>query len=118
YGYGYQAAHYMDARAQLVRLIKEGRVFGDVNAGFLAEIEKAGDAYEFVFVFMQTIGSPRALPIRFPQGTTVHGKFQQEIEQSVAVYRDYRERFGDGMWVEVDELWRPSDEELAALMWS
>lgn len=118
--YGVQVAHYLDGRAKLIDFIERGLVYGNKpeHDTLLREIVKAGDAYEFVFVFMQTIGSPRALPIRFPQGGTVHGKFQQKIEEAIAVYRQYYDRFGEAMWVEVDEMWSPSDEDLAPLMWS
>lgn len=116
--YDVQAAHYIDARAQMVKLMREGRVFGEVDPAFPKELLKA-PAFAFVFVFMQTIGSPRALPIVFPQGNTVHETGQRVKAAAIENYKTYRERFGLAeMWVEVDQLWTPGlDDWAGASFW-
>lgn len=112
-GYDIQAPHYMDARDKAVSLMREGRVFGDVDPAFPKEILKAKD-YAFVFVFMQTIGSPRALPLVFPRSNIVAEVGQRIKAQALSNYRAYRDRFGLAqMWVEIDELWSPSLDDWA-----
>lgn len=118
FGYDVQASDYIDARAQMVKLMREGRVFGEVNPALPEELLKARDSL-FVFVFMQTIGSPRALPIVFPQGNIVHETGQRVKAKGLENYVAYRDRFGlENMWVEIDELWQPSLDDWAVTnMW-
>lgn len=118
YSYGMQGAHYCDARLEAARLIGEGRVFGAPRVENLPALVAQATAFEFVFVFMQTIGSPRALPVRFPQEGIIHGDMVHRIETALDRYRTFRDAFGFEMWVETDPLWKPSDDELAPLMWS
>lgn len=118
FSYDVQAADYIDAHAEMLSLLREGRIFGEVDPAFPKEVLKASE-FLFVFVFMQTIGSPRALPVVFPQGNIVHETGQRVKQAALENYRTYRDRFGlENMWVEVDELWNPALDDWAVTnMW-
>ena len=112
-GYDVQAAHYIEARAQAARFMREGRVFGYHDPALVKELMRAAD-FAFVFVFMQTIGSPRALPLMFPQGNIVQEAGDRTKALALEHYRAYRDRFGlSEMWVEVDALWMPALDDWA-----
>lgn len=116
-GYDVQAAHYIEANAHMVAHIKAGRVFGDPPAGLIDEILKADD-FMFVFVFIQTLGSPRLLPIHFKQGSTAHQGGEYMRKTALANYSQYVERFGLAeMWLDVEPLWTPDAEEWADIFW-
>lgn len=114
--YDAQAAHYIDAHEQARNLIDAGQVHGMDPAA--AKALFAGD-YLFVFVFMQTMGSPRALPIVFPQGNAVHERGKQSNDKAIDSFIQYRDAYGlKSMWLEIDRLWQPDLEEWAhAAFW-
>ncbi|MGF3022699.1 PD-(D/E)XK nuclease-like domain-containing protein [Methylobacterium aquaticum] len=57
WNYPTQAAAYLQGRAQLPRLVTEGRVFGDHDPAWLARVASA-ETYAFVFVFWASTGAP------------------------------------------------------------
>lgn len=114
--YDAQASHYREARIAGAQLFADGHVFGDAPS-YAAQL--FAPEFLFVFVFMQTIGSPRALPLLFADGNAAAERGVSDNQRAIANFIDYRNRFGlTDMWVEVDELFTPTlDDWAQASFW-
>lgn len=126
--YGIQAAAYTDARMQMPRLAREGRVFGelldyDTHGDWLERViaQSVPDGFAFVFVFWASSGAPLTWAGSLSPGNSliIHGR--SEVEKALARYVECVREFGpDTPWLrplpleeiaveEVEQPWRAND---------
>ena len=97
YKYHIQAKLYLEAVRQAKRLIREGKVFGEVEPAFLEAVQKS-NAHTFMFVFQQKGVAPIARGVILPSITLDIG--QVEIDDAKRRYAECRETFGAEPWVD------------------
>lgn len=98
YGYDTQAACYIEAWAQLKRLIPEGRVFGEVDPAWLKRIRVDKEPL-WRWVSVQTMSMPEVDWIDFT-ASTARLSAEGQRREAVAAFVQYRDRFGmDTPWV-------------------
>lgn len=99
YRYDCQAAHYMDGRAQLRRLVREGLVFGDHDQEWLKKVV-AVDAWATVILFVQSQRSPLVWAGMISPGNGILDHARNALARAEQNYLDYLARFGtDTPWV-------------------
>ena len=101
YKYHIQARHYLDAVQEAKRLIRDGRVFGEVDPAFLDALAKS-DGHTFMFVFQQKGVAPIARGVILPSLTLDLGRM--EIDNAKRSYADCRDRFGADPWVDAGDI--------------
>lgn len=101
--YVVSAAHYMDGRRQMSRLLKAGAVFGvnDDPRVMPWLIEASGvKEYAFVFVFWQAEGAPISHGFQVSPGNPILDGARHSIAQAVTNYRKFMDEFGTAAaWV-------------------
>lgn len=101
YKYHIQARLYLDAVRQAKRLIRDGRVFGEVDPAFLDALIKS-DGHTFMFVFQQKGVAPIARGMILPSITLDMG--QVEIEDAKRRFAECRETFGAAPWIDASPI--------------
>lgn len=102
--YDIQAAAYLQARAKLPELVAAGRVFGDVNRGWLDTVASQ-EEYAFVIVFWASDGAPLTWGGAFSPGNPILDAAAAEIEAALATYARCVQQFGEGEpWIEPQPL--------------
>lgn len=100
-----QAAHYLDGRAAMMRLVADGAVQGDHDPAWLKRL--SADA-AFVFVFYQAEGAPLTWGTKISPNSGVIANGRARIARGVENFRTYSDRFAPGVpWithVPLDEL--------------
>jgi len=102
YRYDVQAQHYLAARAMLPQLVADGCVHGDHDHALLkatANIKR----YGWQFVFWQAEGAPITYSKTISPGNPILEVAQSVIERAQVNYKEYRERFGESMWLLEEE---------------
>jgi PDDEXK-like domain of unknown function (DUF3799) len=107
--YEIQAAHYLEARAMIPRLVSDGLVFGDYDPEFLKAV-CAERRFAFQFVFYATTGAPIpwSCVLSPPQapgepGNPILDYASREIDRATDMFAEAMLRFGP------DTMWTPSD---------
>lgn len=106
--YDFSAAHYMDARVNVLpRLVSEGRMFSgdvseaaDVDRHFLAQVA-AYDKPRWWWIACKTTGVPEVDAVEMPQDLIQYSAAQTQVEYAKQAYRDMRAKFGD----DDDQMW-------------
>lgn len=102
-----QAVHASRAVEAAQGFLAEGRVHGTPEQIALLEQILPGEK-TFVWLCVRVFGAPTATAPRFDKGTIPWGIACQQIEEALAEYRFYRDRFGeDAMWVRSDGIHAP-----------
>lgn len=101
YKYHIQAKLYLEAVRQAKRLIREGKVFGEVDPAFLDALQKS-DGHTFLFVFQQKGVAPIARGVILPSLTLDMG--QVEIDDAKRRYAECRETFGPDPWIDASPV--------------
>jgi hypothetical protein len=97
YRYDAQAAHYLDARAALPKLVAEGRVNGDHDAEWLRKV--CASRFAWQWIFFQSENAPITFSlILSPQNPMVE-LGRAVIERGLARWREYMEQWGP------NEIW-------------
>ncbi len=105
-----QAAHYLDGRAAMHRLIADGAMYGDCDPDWIKRLQP--DA-AFVFVFLQAEGAPLTWGTILSPDNDVLMNGRDRIRRGLAAYRDYSERFGEGVpWITHEKLEELSIDDL------
>lgn len=109
-----QAEHYNDGRRALPALVKDGRVFGKVDTGWLREVA-AQEVWAFVLIWLHSIGAPVHHGIKLSPGNPILTTARDHIESAIAVYRKFMADVGpDKMWLEHEPLSELDIDELPA----
>ena len=118
FSYHLQAEHYREGRLAMKRLLAEGKVFGEHDAGALARVAEQSE-WAFVFIFIQSSGAPEVYPMKlsFKEESAwvdgdgeVHKDFgymndmfrigRAKIQQAEKNFKDFRAKFGmETPWV-------------------
>jgi hypothetical protein len=133
--YDLQAEHYRDARTQLCRFVRDGKVWSWASGGadqplraereILEAVAERGDEWRWIWVFYQVrnddVGRERAPVIRpwnLPPTCSLFTDARPVIERALANYREWRSRFGltEG-WSEVHPIEELPLEKLKRLSW-
>lgn len=105
YRYDIQAAHYLEARRQLPRLLDN--VQGDHDSEWLRQVAEA-EEFGFVFVFFQAEDAPISWACSLSPGNPILEIGRMAIERAIERYKDFAQRFApDEAWTlcePVDEL--------------
>jgi PDDEXK-like domain of unknown function (DUF3799) len=99
YRYDVQAAHYLEGRGELRRLVEQGLVFGDHDATWL---KRAADSPSFAFqwVFFQAEGAPITWSRSLSPGNPILDIAERDRQKALLIYRDFKRSFSDGeMWL-------------------
>jgi len=106
-----QATHYMNGRHRARDLIREGRVFGDVDRDWLAQLADI-DSFCFVWVFYTVNGAPIARAWQYDPGTMTDQAAAIWIDRAVDIYKENSARFGlENLWVDQTEIHTFVDED-------
>lgn len=104
YGYDVQAAHYMEGRAELPRLVAAGKVFGEHDPEWLARVA-ASEETAFVFVFYQADSAPIAWGTQLSPGNPILEIGRTSADHALWTFADFRKRFGpEAAWVLTDPI--------------
>lgn len=98
-----QASHYMSARAMLSRFVAEGRVFGDIDRGWLRKVAEFQNA-PFVFVYHQLSGSTVTRGLTVTPGSHIDGAATTMVKRAADIWRENYKIFGTEMWVDMTPL--------------
>ncbi len=97
--YDMQAAHYLDAFAQLARLVSNGSVYGEVDEGWLTRLSQRQKPPGWVWLGVQWAGMPEVDEFRFPD-EMILGAARQQVNIAKDKYREFADRFApDEPWV-------------------
>ena len=100
YAYDMQAAHYIEARAQVRDFIRDGKVFGDVDPAWLDKLAAYEGEVTWSWLAVQTAGLPEIDVIELPANGLVFSAAQRQVETARGLYRTYADHFGpDELWV-------------------
>jgi hypothetical protein len=106
YRYEIQAAHYLEARAMVPKLVAKGSVFSDHGSRPLKWLEALADTKKFAFqwVFFAASGPPETFSKIVSPANPMVEHAKGEIERATATYLDFVERFGlDQMWLSLQK---------------
>jgi PDDEXK-like uncharacterized protein DUF3799 len=99
YRYDMQAAHYLQGRGQLGRLVEDGLVFGDHDAAWLKRTA-ACQTFAFQWVFFQAEGAPITWSRSLSPGNPILDIAERDRTKALQVYRQFKQAFADGeMWL-------------------
>ena len=115
YGYYVQAAMYWRAIERAVQFARLGRVFGEGDRGdWLKSFIRANpDERQFIFLFQNTGPAQVARGYVFPRGT-VFGIGEVIARESLQIYRNCVDTFGDGPWVDLQPITAFDDVQFPA----
>ena len=97
--YDLQAAHYLEGRAELARMVADGLVFGDHDPAWL---KRAADsrAFAFQWVFFQAEGAPITWSRSLSPGNPILDIAERDRGKALQTYREFKQAFPDGeMWL-------------------
>ena len=115
HGYHIQAAFYLRAGAQARRLAAEGRVFGDVDKGFVKALTETTAPFTFMHVWQQKGRAPVARGRVMKEGPTLDiGRL--EITEALQKFVACWETFGADPWVDVEDIDTYDDLEFPSYM--
>jgi len=86
--------------------LAEGKVHGAPEQIALLEKILPGEK-TFVWLCVRVFGAPTATAPRFDKGTIPWGIACSHIEEAIAEFKHYRDRFGDAMWIRSDGVHQP-----------
>jgi hypothetical protein len=99
YRYDIQAAHYMEARREMARLVAAGRVFGDHDGPWLAKCAAYED-FGWQWVFLQSNYAPLTWSKSMSQANGILDVARADLLRAAETYKAFHARFGtDDMWV-------------------
>jgi hypothetical protein len=112
--YHIQAAIYCEAVAEARRMIRESDlcVHGVVDTDWLKKFA-ASDDCEFAFVFQQTGVAPVARAYKFPK-SLVFDCGRIASREARRQFMEYRERFGDDIWLDFSDIHTFEDTDFPA----
>lgn len=110
YRYDIQDAHYLDAVSQIAGL----PVFGEASPEWLTKL-KAARQWAFRFVFQNTDGAPMILVRELPP--SIRAVAQDAVRQGIDNYVAYREKYGDGAWIETAPATVFDDSDFSEYGW-
>jgi hypothetical protein len=98
-----QAAHYLEGRAMLPKLLAAGLVFGDHDASWLKRVA-AFEGSAFQWVFVSKTGSPLVWSAHISPGNGILDFARACVDKAVGNYRTFMTKFGpDEMWCLIEE---------------
>lgn len=115
YRYDIQMAHYTAGREQARKLFEAGKVFTVDGAARPDDtwLKKAlASVPHWVFVFYKADGAPISKSYQIPYGSPAHdsGKFARGL--AITHYRDNYDKFGTDLWVNMDEPFEITNEDM------
>jgi len=102
YSYHIQAKHYLDARAVIPQLIRDNAVHGAHENDFLDKL-LAAKVYGWQWLFYQIEGAPITWSAVLSPQNPILELAARSIDQALANFVDYRDRFGTDMWLLIEE---------------
>lgn len=111
--YDLQASHYLNARHVARGMIRDGRVFGDIDRDWL-NLVAAEDEFIFTFVFHTIKGAPIMRRWDFYPGSMVDGCAAADVAKAIQRFKTYRDHFGDEMWCDIEEPHVIVDDDIPA----
>lgn len=112
YRYDMQAAHYMHGRAALPKLVADGLVFGDHDAGLLKKV-CAAKTYAFQFVFFQAAKAPVTWSTILSPDNPIVEVADRDVLTALDNYQTFMKQFGpENIWLLLDE---PGELEIEAM---
>lgn len=103
YRYDMQAAHYMEARATIPKLVADGCVHGDHDPALLARIV-AEKRFAFQFVFFQASKAPVTYSVILSPANPIIELAQNHLLEAAENYLSYMDTFGpDSIWLMLDQ---------------
>lgn len=97
YAYDLQAVHYQQGRAQVPRLLSEGRVHWTEACvpaeSFLTKLESYTGEVAWIWLAVQTVGMPETDVLEFPTGI-ISSSANYQLLKARENFRDNRDRFG------------------------
>ena len=113
YGYDVQAAHYCNARDRMADLIREGKVYGQVEQAWLHRfLELSREEYDFIWIFYQADGAPISRGVEFRKSDDYAIAAANDVSRALERYRRYMSVFGTLQWVDVQPRRRLTGEDL------
>ena len=115
YRYDIQAAHYLNGHAAMKALVEAGKVFAAPGASRPTDEWLASAAAEppnWVFVFFKADGMPVAKSYQIPYGSPAHQAGKFSVLTALASYKDHLEKFGTDAWVNLDEPFQITEEDV------
>lgn len=103
YRYDIQAAHYLEGRSVLPKLVTDGLVYGDHDAEWIRTVAAAPE-FAFVFVFFQSDDAPITWSCVLSPRNPIIPYARQSIEAATERYSDFKQRFGTDMWLMTEPL--------------
>jgi hypothetical protein len=113
YKYDLQASHYLTGREHMRRLIRAGRVFGDMDRNWLQKLADVDD-YLFTFVFYQMNGAAISEAVNIVPGSIPEGAASVDVGRAIDRYKQYQARFGDGQWFHMAKIRTLTDDQIPA----
>lgn len=102
YRYDVQAEVYMRARREVGKFWSAGAVFGDHDAELLKRIAMS-TTYGWQWVFYQTEGAPITWSSIISPANPILQTARAVTDRGLARYAEYLERFGETMWLLIEE---------------
>jgi hypothetical protein len=99
YRYDIQAAHYLEARAEIARFVAEGLVYGDHDPAWLKRVADT-KSFAFQWVFFQAEGAPITWSRSLSPGNPILEIAERDRHQAMLTYREFKQTFEpDAMWL-------------------
>lgn len=115
YRYDIQVSHYQRARQVALDLLNAGKVFGEtVPSEEWLRACLTDDTRGWVFIFFKSDGMPIAKSYQIPYDSPAHQAGNAARKTALDAYRDNLERFGSDAWVNTDEPFQITEEDLPA----
>lgn len=102
YRYDVQAEFYLRARREVGPLWSAGAVFGDHDADLLKKIALS-TTFGWQWVFYQTEGAPITWSSIISPGNPILEVAQAVTERGLARFAEYSDRFGETMWLLIED---------------
>ena len=110
YRYHIQAAVNLIGVEYAKGFLRAGFDYGEYNGLCHALLES--DDMNYLFIFQKTGPAPLARGKEWPTGMLTHRMAVQQVEDMQRVFKDAREQFGDGPWLDIAPIESLSDEDL------
>lgn len=115
--YDMQAAHYLEGRARLRSLIRDGAVYGEHDSSLIERISAVRD-WAFVLVFFQADDAPLSWGCILSPNNPLVETARAHIRQALSNYVMCAEEFGfDQPWLIASSLQELSDGDLPPWAW-
>ena len=99
YRYDMQAAHYLEGRAEVARMVADGLVFGDHDPAWLKRAAGCR-TFAFQFVFFQAEGAPITWSRSLSPGNPILDIAERDRDKALQIYREFKQSFADAdMWL-------------------